>query len=84
MMSDLLDEHIERLTKLKAAMRLQQEEAHLRLITAQGQAEQYRNALKKISRPRYGLDMSYTSKEAVEYWARMALEYRQIAEAALQ
>lgn len=49
-----------------------------------GEAERLRKALEKIAPHGYGLEQNATDEEAAEYWAGVALHYRDIARAALK
>lgn len=54
------------------------------LESSEAENARLKEAFGKIERPQHGLDGSETETERAEYWAKLALLYRDIARTALQ
>jgi chromosome segregation ATPase len=63
--------------------KLQQAQTDLTATLTRAAVEQVREALEKIKAVRVGPEASWTDEERYEYWSRLALEYRDLARAAL-
>lgn len=53
------------------------------LTALKQERDEYREALEKVNKVKYGLDINSSKDQEITYWANLVFEYRNIANAAL-